>query len=285
MNRRAFTLIELLVTIAIISLLIGILLPSLASARGQARRGVALSNARSVLTTFDLYLAANRDTYPALQRLDSAEDDPFGGLPGTNGPAVLINWAVGVANAEGEVGRAIFITTDLLAAEWAWPTLVQDITSWDEAYKTWVSPGRPFDLQDFADVAAENAGDFTMERASEAASWQLSGSFAGDPRAWPADGAPTDLTLAELARPVMQPEVAFPSDKAMIWDKHLGWLTREPRVRNGHFDAPTPIGYADGHAAVSNPADAPAGVESALRNGPARPLADTPDGVRGRDLQ
>lgn len=58
---RAFSLIELLVVIAIVALLVGILLPTLASARNSARGVVCQSNQRQLATAWMLYAGDYRD--------------------------------------------------------------------------------------------------------------------------------------------------------------------------------------------------------------------------------
>ncbi len=63
---KAFTLIELLVVIAIVALLIGILLPSLASARRSAEQSVCLNNLRQIATSSSVYADENEGWSPAL---------------------------------------------------------------------------------------------------------------------------------------------------------------------------------------------------------------------------
>ena len=58
-RQRAFTLIELLVAISIISLLVSLLVPSLASAKQLARRAECLSNLRSLAVAMSTYHGEN----------------------------------------------------------------------------------------------------------------------------------------------------------------------------------------------------------------------------------
>jgi prepilin-type N-terminal cleavage/methylation domain-containing protein/prepilin-type processing-associated H-X9-DG protein len=64
--RVAFTLIELLVVVAIIALLISILLPSLQSAREQARAAKCGSHLRSLGTGLNSYFTENNDWIPGV---------------------------------------------------------------------------------------------------------------------------------------------------------------------------------------------------------------------------
>lgn len=59
--RRAFTLIELLTSIAVCAVLVAILIPALAGAREQARRGRCLANLRTIATYCADYLFVHRE--------------------------------------------------------------------------------------------------------------------------------------------------------------------------------------------------------------------------------
>jgi prepilin-type N-terminal cleavage/methylation domain-containing protein/prepilin-type processing-associated H-X9-DG protein len=68
---RAFTLIELLVVVGVMAILIGVLMPVLASARRSARIAQCASNMHQVGLALETYQAENRQTYPyaAFQRI------------------------------------------------------------------------------------------------------------------------------------------------------------------------------------------------------------------------
>jgi prepilin-type processing-associated H-X9-DG protein len=60
---RAFTLLELIVVIGILTLLIGILVPSLSSARRQAKGNACISQLKGVASGINVYLNENKDQF------------------------------------------------------------------------------------------------------------------------------------------------------------------------------------------------------------------------------
>ncbi|MEM1444622.1 MAG: prepilin-type N-terminal cleavage/methylation domain-containing protein [Planctomycetota bacterium] len=72
---HGFTLIELLVTIGIIALLIGILLPVLASIRNAGRSAVCMSNLRTITQAALVFSADHRDQLPSNRVFSSAVPD------------------------------------------------------------------------------------------------------------------------------------------------------------------------------------------------------------------
>jgi prepilin-type N-terminal cleavage/methylation domain-containing protein/prepilin-type processing-associated H-X9-DG protein len=84
--RHGFTLIELLVAISIIAILVGILLPVVASARRSAQRVTCSSNLRNIGIVIDIYAQENKDFYPQARPIPSpflpyAYDDQGNLLP------------------------------------------------------------------------------------------------------------------------------------------------------------------------------------------------------------
>lgn len=86
---KGFTLLELLVVVAIVSLLISILLPSLISVREQARASQCLSNLRQVGVGLQMYVMTSKDHYPQHSSLKALTTDI--GKPRTRWPDYLHN--------------------------------------------------------------------------------------------------------------------------------------------------------------------------------------------------
>ncbi len=87
---RGFTLVELLTVIAIISLLIGMLLPSLSKARAQAKKVKVQSQLDSIGKGLEMFRNEHKDQYPdsAATRMQGAtyvnRTDPLSNDPGVN---------------------------------------------------------------------------------------------------------------------------------------------------------------------------------------------------------
>ncbi len=67
---RIYISVELLVVVAIIGILAGLLLPTLASAKAKARRTTCLNNLKQINLAVQLYAGANGDTLPSAPNTD-----------------------------------------------------------------------------------------------------------------------------------------------------------------------------------------------------------------------
>jgi prepilin-type N-terminal cleavage/methylation domain-containing protein len=137
---RAFTLIELLVVIAIIAILIALVLPSLASARENARAVVCLSNLRNIAIVCRSYADDHKGLSPAL------------GQPYTDVP----NWSLVVqatARNDSTTGNEAFTPRGVLVCPSAARVLGAGMTRTYGINATGLA-GAPGDRANFDDIAA-----------------------------------------------------------------------------------------------------------------------------------
>lgn len=104
-RKRGFTFIELLVVIAIVGLLAGLLLPTLAKAKGTALKSNCASNLRQLGMAWWLYLDDHNDVFP--DRRDLKASLPGGYMPWSTWPKSdpRAGWAAFVLKQEIEDRR------------------------------------------------------------------------------------------------------------------------------------------------------------------------------------
>ena len=81
---KGLTLIELLVTIAAISVISAIAVPSFVDMLAESQRTVAQRNAQNIAMVCSVALAAGNETIPAAENLDAALDLLFDGVMGND---------------------------------------------------------------------------------------------------------------------------------------------------------------------------------------------------------
>lgn len=89
-NERGFTLTELMVVIAIITFIVGMLLPALRRPRPR-RRASCLNNIKQILNGIFMYSMDNHDTFPGGAAV-GFEDELGIGLPGASPRDARVHW-------------------------------------------------------------------------------------------------------------------------------------------------------------------------------------------------
>lgn len=223
MRRRGFTLIELLVVIAIIALLVGILLPAIASARGMAKNVVSQSNLKQLALTINYYATDLSDGFvnPFLapgERWQWGNPPSFDCItvPPPQPPGPWFPMGDGTTNRKSEI----------FAAHWAslmGSYMGNGSASYDVSIQ--FSPQDVTVRQRFQSTPPPPPGNFYI--------WD--GSYWYSPTFWMsparyATEAVVTVTQQHIRRNRMS-EVQFPQNKVMLWER-FDW-TRKTRLASG----------------------------------------------------
>jgi prepilin-type N-terminal cleavage/methylation domain-containing protein len=149
----------------------------------------------------------------------------------------------------------------------SWPWIVQPVMPWKEWSGVMLAPGA------LKKRAASSCGDPT--------SYRYSSTFTARPEMW----SPTSTASPEsLFAGTKHHDVLFPSQKALMWDWEMPYISRQKRFEGDDLAEKTPMLFSDSHAELRSPAAASAAAVNRSMPGtdPLR-LRDTLDGVRGRD--
>jgi len=248
-RRRALTLIELLVAIGVIGILLALSAPMLHDARRAAGQAVSLANLAGIGRTFEAYLGANDGLHPVA-------------LPGEQ-HAVTLD------------GNMTFSYGDRWAMAWHWAAVIRDFAPWEDHIQTWASPG-----SDAARRAFEEGAHFIPD-------YRYANSFVASPSLWTPQGAADAAeNPSRYLQRVRAASVVYPSGKVMHYDHVMTYHRRkQPRLSDHMPDDPTPMLFADGHAATHLPRDATDPIENVLNGNRWKNsrLHNTPEGVFGRD--
>lgn len=137
--RKGFTLLELLVVVAVVSVLLGILLPALSKARLSAEHTASLASLRDIGQTVEAYLGFSKGLYP------------FKG-PDSSKPYVILSQAEGGPLALSTPGEN-------WSLRYLWFAALRPVASWPEHYRVWQGNTSSADPGEF-EVAYEYAAGF-----------------------------------------------------------------------------------------------------------------------------
>lgn len=245
---RGFSLDELLVTIGVIAVLLGILLPALASVRSRAENVRVLSNLRQTHAIFELYAA----------------EQSAGHFP---------HWGVGedVKFQNTTIRNASFP----FYASTYWSGALEDLAPWEDWFQLWIVD----QYRRLPDKPWESDPDSGFGSVNGITSFQMSRTLTARPQLW--RGEPMD-DPSRFFKPVRFAEVRFPSNKVLLWQsgRALHQLDEPAETMR------RAVLFVDGHADHHSFEDAGEIVAPAIEGWPPdpTPFSDTKDGAWGVDV-
>jgi prepilin-type N-terminal cleavage/methylation domain-containing protein/prepilin-type processing-associated H-X9-DG protein len=277
MHRDGYTLVEILVAIGVIAVLLGILIPTLASVRAAARATECASNLRGIGVMYEMYAADHDRRWPV--------------YPFTPGPDGVVSEMYRIAPGWGTYpdpaysGTYAFPYTQVVL--WAHP--LQPYAS-DEPLDAPFNAVRavtcPAVYNLFADRAKQG---FVVVGSLAGASYYHPFAFFTRPEAWTqGPGVPVHINAFHGAPRLS--DVRFPSNRASLIEAasyHAGRVTPLERAHAETFNALA----ADGHVSRRAPRDArpavPTSGATALFPSPFRhepvPFLSTQGGLQAPD--
>src|SRR5688572_13940498 len=115
-RNNAFTLVEVLVVVGIVSLLMGILLPTIGRVRETSRRTSCMSNLRAIGQGLTVYARDNKDEFPRILAVPTDNDDY---LESMEPDATVVSPFANVTNGKNASYAALFllVRNDILKAD------------------------------------------------------------------------------------------------------------------------------------------------------------------------
>ena len=226
--KKAFTLIELLVVIAIIAVLMGILLPTLGSARNTARLVKSQANLRSLAQIQEVYTSEHRDSLMLPYEIKSY--NPGSGI-GRRGWGVVKKVGSNLPGLEFPYGSGGYNSpwyTEMYAFHW-YSVIGGWLNQGDYASEVQFAPADRVLINRVQDLQDDPPNGWTLDTGYWDCSYVLSPTIWFAPERYKDDRRPTALRYnpgESLARRNKMSQVSYPSQKVMIWER-FDWTKRE----------------------------------------------------------
>lgn len=229
--KKAFTLIEVLVVVAIIAILVGILIPAISSAQSSARLVKSQANLRSLAQIQEVYVSEHRDSLMVPFKIKSYQ---HGGGFSQRGWGVAdkigapTRFSVEFSYGGGAAGGNSPYYSEMYAFHW-YSVVGGWLNAGDYASEVQFSPSDRVLRLRLQDLQDDPPNGWTLDTGYWDCSYILSPTTWFAPERYADDRRPNARrfdTGASLARRGKMSQVAYPSQKVIMWER-FDWTKKE----------------------------------------------------------